>query len=203
MPRIGFACMYRHPQQSLSLRELERIERTFNPRSTTLRWMASAGREAAEAKLEEIVEHNLNAQRVLLEYVATLPPMLRMLRLSSDLLPFYSHAEIAPFYRRAEMQSRLEAGFAAIGELARAHDIRLSMHPGQYCVLGSDKPQVVENSLSEFEYHADMIRMMGYGRRFQDLQVQPAYRRAARRRGRACRVAAPVDRGAPVHHLRE
>ncbi|HAG17945.1 MAG TPA: UV damage endonuclease UvsE, partial [Pseudomonas sp.] len=165
MPRIGFACMYRHPQQSLSLKELERIERTFNPRSTTLRWMAAAGREAAEAKLEEIVEHNLNAQRVLLEYVATLPPMLRMLRLSSDLLPFYSHAEIAPFYRRAEVQSRLEAGFAAIGELARAHDIRLSMHPGQYCVLGSDKPQVVENSLAEFEYHADMIRMMGYGRR--------------------------------------
>ncbi len=35
------------------------------------------------------------------------------------------------------------------------------------------------------------------------LQVQPAYRRAARRRGRACRVVAPVDRGAPVHHLRE
>src|SRR3546814_12712854 len=78
MPRIGFACMYRHPQQSLSLKELERIERTFNPRSTTLRWMASAGREAAEAKLEEIVEHNLSAQRVMLEYVATLPPMLRM-----------------------------------------------------------------------------------------------------------------------------
>src|SRR3546814_16781723 len=44
------------------------------------------------------------------------------------------------------------------------------MHPGQYCVLGSDKPQVVENSLAEFEYHADMIRMMGYGRRFQDFK---------------------------------
>lgn len=130
MPRIGFACMYHHPQQSLSLKELERIERTFNPRSTTLRWMASAGREAAEAKLEEIVEHNLSAQRVLLEYVATLPPMLRMLRLSSDLLPFYSHAEIAPFYRRAEIRNRLEAGFAAIGELARANEIRLSNASG-------------------------------------------------------------------------
>lgn len=48
MPRIGFACQYRHPQQSESLKELERIERTFNPRTTTLRWMASVGREAAE-----------------------------------------------------------------------------------------------------------------------------------------------------------
>ena len=29
---------------------------------------------------------------------------------------------------------------------------------------------MVENSLAEFEYHADMIRMMGYGRQFQDLK---------------------------------
>jgi UV DNA damage endonuclease len=29
---------------------------------------------------------------------------------------------------------------------------------------------VVENSLAEFEYHADMIRMMGYGVQFQDFK---------------------------------
>lgn len=170
MPRIGFACQYRHPQQGESLKELERIERTFNPRTTTLRWMASVGREAAEQRLLEIVEHNLAAQRLLLDYVATLPEALRMLRLSSDLLPFYSHEQVAGFYRRPEIQDRLIAGFATIGEAARAAGIRLSMHPGQYCVLGSDRPEVVANSLAEFEYHADMIRMMGFGQRFQDFK---------------------------------
>ena len=170
MYKIGFACMYRHPGHSESLKELEAIERAFNPRSTTLRWLNSVSQEVAREKLDGIIEHNLAAQLRLLEYVETLPPPLRMLRLSSDLLPFYSHPEAADFYRQAQVQAVMDKGFALIGERARAAGIRLSLHPGQYCVLGSDKPQVVENSLAEFEYHADMIRMMGFGRQFQDFK---------------------------------
>ncbi|WP_217475409.1 UV DNA damage repair endonuclease UvsE [Stutzerimonas stutzeri] len=170
MYRIGFACMYRHPGHSESLKELEAIERAFNPRSTTLRWLNSVSQAAAREKLNEIVEHNLAAQLRLLDYVGTLPEPLRMLRLSSDLLPFYSHPQAQAFYEQPEVRRVMEGGFAQIGSRARELGIRLSLHPGQYCVLGSDKPQVVENSLAEFEYHADMIRMMGFGRRFQDFK---------------------------------
>ena len=170
MYRIGFACMYRHPGHSDSLKELEAIERAFNPRSTTLRWLNSVSRDVAREKLDGIIEHNLAAQLRLLDYVATLPDALRMLRLSSDLLPFYSHSEAADYYQQPAVREVMEKGFAEIGERARASSIRLSLHPGQYCVLGSDKPQVVENSVAEFEYHADMIRMMGFGRRFQDFK---------------------------------
>lgn len=170
MPRLGFACQYRHPHRDQSIKTLEAIERAFNPRTTTLRWLSGATQEAARAKLLELVEHNLDAQLRLLDYVAELPPMLHMVRLSSDLLPLYSHPEVAAFYRDPPVQAMLEQRFARIGDFARAHDIRLSFHPGQYCVLGSDRPEVVENSLAEFEYHADMIRMMGYGRRFQDFK---------------------------------
>ena len=170
MPRLGFACQYRHPHRDLSIKDLEAIERAFNPRTTTLRWLSGASREAAAAKLLELVEHNLEAQLRLLAFVAELPPTLHMLRLSSDLLPLYSHPNVADFYQSAEVQALLQQRFAQIGEFARAHDIRLSFHPGQYCVLGSDRPEVVENSLAEFEYHADMIRMMGYGQRFQDFK---------------------------------
>ncbi|MBA1293258.1 UV damage endonuclease UvsE [Pseudomonas lurida] len=169
-PRIGFACQYKHPDRVLSTSALKLIEGPFNPRTTTLRWMDSVDPGVARDKLVEVVTHNLAAQLQLLSYVATLPPTLRMLRLSSDLLPFYSHPKVAPVYRDPAIQAQLIEGFAAIGELARASDIRLSFHPGQYCVLGSENPNVVENSVAEFEYHADMIRMMGYGRRFQDLK---------------------------------
>lgn len=170
MPRLGFACMYRHPHRSLSIKELEAIEKAFNPRTTTLRWLNSASVEAAAAKLLELVEHNLGAQLRLLAYVAELPPTLRMVRLSSDLLPLYSHPQVAEFYRNPTVQADLQTRLGAIGAFARSADIRLSFHPGQYCVLGSDRPDVVENSLAEFEYHADMIRMMGYGQRFQDFK---------------------------------
>lgn len=169
-PRIGFACMYRHPERELSLKELKALEGAYNPRTTTLRWMDSVTLQVARDKLLDIVEHNLAAQIRLLSYVAQLPTARRMLRLSSDLLPFYSHPKVVEFYRDPAVLSRLEQGFAAIGDTARKADIRLSFHPGQFCVLGSDRPDVVENSVAEFEYHADMIRMMGYGKRFQDFK---------------------------------
>ena len=170
LARIGFACQYRHSIRTLSLGELKALETAFNPRTTTLRWMATVAPQVARDKLLEVVTHNLDAQLRLLAYVADLPPALRMLRLSSDLLPFYSHADVRALYQDPAIQNWLAERFAAIGALACASNIRLSFHPGQYCVLGSDKPAVVENSLAEFEYHADMIRMMGYGVTFQDFK---------------------------------
>jgi UV damage endonuclease UvdE len=168
--RIGFACQYRHPERSLPAAELKVLESALNPKTTTLRWMDSVAPQVARDKLMYVIEHNLQAQQRLIEYVTGLPPGLRMLRLSSDLLPFYSHPKVSTFYQDSAVQQRLGERFEIIGNLARANNIRLSLHPGQYCVLGSDKPLVVENSVAEFEYHADMIRMMGYGRSFQDFK---------------------------------
>jgi UV DNA damage endonuclease len=37
-------------------------------------------------------------------------------------------------------------------------------------VLASDRPDVVERSIEEFEYHTDMARWMGYGKTFQDFK---------------------------------
>jgi UV DNA damage repair endonuclease len=45
------------------------------------------------------------------------------------------------------------------------------MHPGQFTVLASDNPGIVERSIAEFEYHADMARWMGYGKSFQDFKI--------------------------------
>jgi UV DNA damage repair endonuclease len=45
------------------------------------------------------------------------------------------------------------------------------MHPGQFTVLASDNPGIVERSIAEFEYHADMARYMGYGKSFQDFKI--------------------------------
>jgi UV DNA damage repair endonuclease len=58
-----------------------------------------------------------------------------------------------------------------VGELARSRNVRLSFHPGQFCVLASTTPDIVNRSIEEFEYHADMARWMGYGRSFQDFKI--------------------------------
>jgi UV DNA damage repair endonuclease len=58
-----------------------------------------------------------------------------------------------------------------VGELARMLGVRLSFHPGQFCVLGSIDADIVRRSLEEFEYHVDLARWMGYGKSFQDFKI--------------------------------
>jgi UV DNA damage repair endonuclease len=38
-------------------------------------------------------------------------------------------------------------------------------------VLASEADEIVERSIEEFEYHADMARFMGYGKSFQDFKI--------------------------------
>ena len=45
------------------------------------------------------------------------------------------------------------------------------MHPGQFTVLASDNPDIVERSIEEFEYHVDVARWMGFGQQFQDFKI--------------------------------
>jgi UV DNA damage repair endonuclease len=58
-----------------------------------------------------------------------------------------------------------------VGEIARSRDVRISFHPGMFCVMASDRPDVVERSIDEFEYHATMARWMGYGQKFMDMKI--------------------------------
>jgi len=61
--------------------------------------------------------------------------------------------------------------FAEVGRIARDRGVRLSFHPGQFTVLASDNPDIVDRSIEEFEYHVDMARCMGYGKTFQDFKI--------------------------------
>jgi len=168
--RIGFACKYMHYNQNQPKKLLEELQRPLNDRTTTVMWLNKQKREVAEQRLHELVTHNIQALERLIRYVGSLPPELRMVRISSGILPVYTHSDWSYFYRDASIQTRLQRDFANIGNIAHEFDVRLSMHPGQFCVLASDNPDIVENSIEEFEYHADMIRWMGYGQQFQDFK---------------------------------
>jgi UV DNA damage repair endonuclease len=93
-----------------------------------------------------------------------------MVRIGSGQLPAYTHRNWNYFYRNASVREWLERTYSRIGQIARELDVRLSMHPGQFTVLASDSANIVERSLEEFEYHADIIRWMGYGVKFQDFK---------------------------------
>jgi UV DNA damage endonuclease len=94
-----------------------------------------------------------------------------MVRLGSDILPVYTERNYSWFWRQADVVKYAETHFAEVGRIARDRNVRLSFHPGQFTVLASDNPDIVDRSVEEFEYHVDMARWMGYGKTFQDFKI--------------------------------
>ena len=171
MAKIGFACKYMHHDRTLKKKELEAIERPYNNRCTTVAWLNRQTRDVAEERLYELMQHNIKSFDNLITYVGGLPDELRMVRLGSDVLPVYTEPTWCYFWRRNDVREYCEREFAKVGEKARALGVRCSMHPGQFTVLASDNPEIVERSLEEFEYHVDVARWMGFGRQFQDFKI--------------------------------
>jgi UV DNA damage repair endonuclease len=169
--KIGFACKYMHPDQTQSKKLLEEIQRPLNTKTTTVQWLNRQSKNIAEERLWDIMQHNIAAYRKLVEYVGSLPQSLRMVRLGSDCLPMYTEPTWGYYWRLADVRDYCAREFAKVGETARRLGVRLSFHPGQFTVLASDSPDIVERSIEEFEYHVDMARWMGYGNAFQDFKI--------------------------------
>jgi UV DNA damage endonuclease len=84
----------------------------------------------------------------------------RMYRITSDLVPYGTHPDLPQFH---EQISECAEELAALGERARALDLRLSSHPGQYIVLNSEKTEVREAAVRDLELQAELFDAMGLG----------------------------------------
>lgn len=170
MAKIGFACKWINDPSEVAGLKPSSVDRDLNGRSTTMRWLREHPAEA-EQRQWDIMNHNAAAAVKMIERVGSLEPELRMVRLGSEMLQGYTEKDWQAWWQRREIQDHLEKIFAPIGETARRLGVRLSFHPGQFCVLASDNPGIVERSIEEFEYHADMVRWMGFGKEFQDYKI--------------------------------
>ena len=168
--RIGFACKWLNDPSECGGMKVNAVDRDLNGRSTTMRWLREHPAEA-EQRQWDIMNHNASAALNMVERVGSLPPTRRMVRLGSEMLQGYTHEDWIPFWKQSDVQAHCERIFAPVGEAARRLGVRLSFHPGQFCVLASVNPGIVERSILEFEYHADMARWMGYGKTFQDFKI--------------------------------
>ena len=90
--RIGFACKYVHPDRTLKPKLLKEQEQPLNCRATTVRWLNEQHPDDAEERLWELMEHNIESIYQLIGYVSTLPEPLRMIRISSPILPVATEA---------------------------------------------------------------------------------------------------------------
>ena len=168
---IGFACKWiDYPHQVNGIKPLDECKK-YNTGATTVAWLNRQTRPVAEQKLWDLMVQNLAAVQALVDRVGTLNENLRMVRIGSDILPMYTEPSWRYFWQRPDVKQYCHSHFGLIGDSARRCGVRLSFHPGQFTVLASDSPDIVERSIEEFEYHVDMARYMGYGKKFQDFKI--------------------------------
>jgi len=165
--KIGFACKISTLDPKKGIVSIPE----YNSKGTTVSWLNRQTKDVAEEKLWELMTHNIEAARKAVEYVGNLEEGLRLFRLGSDILPVFTEPTWSRFWRDSAVRSYCERGFGQVGALARERGVRLSFHPGQFTVLASVNENIVERSIEEFEYHADMARWMGYGQTFQDFKI--------------------------------
>ncbi|MDN7226297.1 UV DNA damage repair endonuclease UvsE [Planococcus liqunii] len=136
--RLGYACMNT---------ELKTVFRTLR--------LATVEAEGT-AKIKELTLKNMQTTLEIIQW--NIENNIFFYRASSSMIPLSTHPvndwiwwEDPDFLDIAE-QIRL---------LVEASQMRVSMHPGQYTVLNSPKPEVVKKSIEDLEYHDRLIQLLG------------------------------------------
>lgn len=159
--RIGFCCKLLPEQEFTKKKDAAEWLEAHNTKSTTVAYLDKLTPTDAIDKICHIIRHNQQALITQFNIIHTWSPQLRMVRMGSELLPVKTFDRYKHVYDEPIVKKVLE-GFTQVGDVARAHDIRLSSHPGPYTILTSDSPDVVNRAVEDLEYHADIFRLMGY-----------------------------------------
>lgn len=144
--RISQCCQFHDPK----------LVKLYNVGTTT---KTTALGKDGKTKVQAKALANLDKlEYTLSHYFSKQPKNLRSFRISSTLLPTYTVPEVQDWYKEIDHKIRIK--LKKIGDIAKANEIRLSMHPGQFTVLASNNEEVVKNSILDIEYHAMIGKYM-------------------------------------------
>lgn len=136
--RLGYACI------NTELRK----KNIFTSRTVRLSTYQSKGLDY----IKSLAIQNLKDLLVILQW--NIQHDIFFMRISSEIFPFASHLEHG--YSLDFADDLLKE----IGQFAKQHNIRLTMHPGQYNVLSSPNESVIQNTLSDLNHHCDILDRM-------------------------------------------
>ena len=78
-------------------------------------------------------------------------------RLTSKLIPLATHNELCGWDYSTEFQYELKC----LGEYIKSKKFRISAHPDHFTILNPVKPEVLEASIRDLEYHVNLFEALG------------------------------------------
>jgi len=135
MIRLGLCCQFR--------------DQPIKFANTTATALGKRSRADALEKLARLCAANADNLLAALRFCAG--HAIGCFRVSSQILPLKTHPQHA--YDMADLPGGEEivGQFRACGAFARRHQLRTSLHPDQFVVLNSPRPEVVDAAVKELE----------------------------------------------------
>lgn len=141
------------------------LEEKVHPRSGKREWVnvfdertLQLGRyrqgKYTDESIKALYTHNVKRLEDMLPKIHSLG--VNLFRISSAMFPLSDQVERS-LWDNDEVKRHLKTA----GDFIKANDIRVSTHPGQFCVLSSDSDDVVHKAFVELGIHAWMFDVMG------------------------------------------
>lgn len=130
------------------------ISRTLNPitssHTISFKNYEKLGIKGNE-KIDSVILNNLKSLEEILKY--NLKNDIYFYRMTSNLIPLATHKCV-----KYEWINKYESYFKKIGSFIVQNNMRVDLHPDQFCVINSDKKDVVKSSINILKYHQNMLK---------------------------------------------
>jgi UV DNA damage endonuclease len=145
MIRLGLCCLFR--------------EAPIKFRTTTATAVLKLPRNEGRRKLADLCAANATALMEALLFCSA--NGIGCFRVNSQILPLKTHPDVG--YQLGELPGgrRIVSQFRKCGAFAKAAGLRTTFHPDQFVVLNSPRPDVVQQSIAELEYQAEVAKWIG------------------------------------------
>ena len=104
-------------------------------------------------KLHNIIIENLNNLEKIIDY--NIKNNIHFYRLTSKLIPLATLKEVEFDYTK-----KYQEYYQRISNKIKKHNLRIDIHPGEFCILNSTKKEIVENSIEILEYHYNILKSL-------------------------------------------
>ncbi len=143
--RLGLCCQFQ--------------EQAIRFRTTTVRYLQSKSRCQALKHVDQIVLDNCRALHEAITFCFR--SGIGSFRINSAFLPAKTHPEAGYALKELPSAQEILVQLSKCKELAQKANIRLTFHPDQFVILNSPKEDVVQRSIEDLEYHAELADHLG------------------------------------------
>lgn len=130
------------------------IEQPIKFRTTTATSLLRMEPEARREKLSQLCLHNAAALAAAITYCTE--NEIGCFRINSAILPVKTHPEAGYATQDLPHAGAIVERFQTAGRLAVERGVRLVFHPDQFIVLNSPREEVVQRSIADLEYQAEV-----------------------------------------------